>query len=384
MHTQDGDKSVLAVNENNSYTTQVTGITDTFRGFILTLRWNVYSVSQYKMPYPFYGLSDTLKYIDSASKFLELSEFPTATFIVMGKATTGDNEYDYEIDESVIKSSNMQFSGVLTGIPAVKNGKYPKIKFNIGGDATRFFGSINGASISNLNITINSTKDSAKISGGLFGSKATNSQLSDVTITLNNKVNVSGGTNAGEGFGFFVDQTNGTKFTNCGVIGNNKNENVTLSNLRVFGGLVGQLNTSTIENSYVNGLNIKINSINNNATFGGLVGTVGNSTIQNSWVVDTKVSNIASSNNVLAGGFVGSSLAGNEVGLTYITGSYVLTSNIDKLGNVGGFIGNASNITINYCFADSTITNVASAGGFAYSLSKGTSSKVLQRVQTEQ
>ncbi len=124
-----------------------------------------------------------------------------------------------------------------------------------------------------------------------------------------------------------------------------------------IGGLVGELhNKSTISNSYASGNVSAFNSQSTNTLVqsGGLVGYLQDSTVSNSYAVGDSSANAANSR---SGGLVGHTQNRSVISNSYATGN-------GNGGNSGGLIGRAATCTVNNSYAvGNTAAPGAGAGG---------------------
>ena len=136
---------------------------------------------------------------------------------------------------------------------------------------------------------------------------------------------------------------NGGKIKNLGL---EKVDIKGTTNNSYTGGIVGQLNSGTIENSYVTG------EVKGTSQVGGLVGYLGNGTITNTYVAVK----VTGTGNYIGGlvGYIGNSYA--KVSNSYSTGTVTGTS------YVGGLVGrNTGTITNTYVIG--VVTGTSYAGG---------------------
>lgn len=186
--------------------------------------------------------------------------------------------------------------------------------------------------------------------GGFIGLN-TSGNISNVFSTIN----VNGLTNVG------------------GLIGSNSGGNITnaystgdVTGTTAVGGFIGS-NTGAIATGIIGSTNGKIFStgtvtINNNGSNGG--GLIGSNTrnVRNAFstsnVIGTNVSNV--------GGLIGlnSSVSAGTVINSYSAGSVTVSGTTNS--NIGGFIGNATNGTVNNSYSKAAVTgtNVTNMGGF--------------------
>ncbi len=205
-----------------------------------------------------------------------------------------------------------------------------------------FFGGIDGALISNVNliaINVVGMGNTGALVGNAFGSAIINCYVSG---TINESLVMHD-----DNFGGLIGNAEATDITNS-----SSECNVNAFNASNIGGLVGQLiNSSSIIGSNASG------TVNGAFYVGGLVGYLLESEIINSY----SEGNVNGLNDV--GGFVGIV----QINTTIIRGSYSI-GNVRGDYNVGGFVGQISDASIIDSYSNSSVTRVGSGntafGGF--------------------
>jgi len=199
-----------------------------------------------------------------------------------------------------------------------------------------FRGTLDGNGYSINNLTINATGNNSGLFGYVDNAKIKNLALYNTKIT--STANVSG-------IGALAGAVNWGNIDNCSVV----NTQINAINSSAVGGLVGSHWYGTITACSAQG-----NIIGKN-TVGGLLGlSRGNN-----------VSSSSSSCDVTATGDQAGGLAGAASVNANISSSYA-TGRVSGVNEVGGFVGNVTEATVNNCFASGDATaNNNSVGGFA-------------------
>ena len=186
------------------------------------------------------------------------------------------------------------------------NKKVTNLKINCPADNQGLFGSINGATIENLDI------ENSNIVG---------------------KINVGG----------LVGHNYSSTISNCYAAGNVSGTGY------YIGGLVGFIYFSTISNCYATG-----NVSGAGDTVGGLVGYNYSSTISNCYATG----NVSGTESV--GGLAGNNFISSTISNCYATG------NVNGIGDVGGLVGQNSSSTISNCYAAGKVSGTGNnVGGLA-------------------
>lgn len=173
-----------------------------------------------------------------------------------------------------------------------------------------FWGAISGAKIQDLTIEGTYIKGGAKI-GGISG-YATNSTISNCTLTLSSSVGIEGSYSTG---GIIGLGEGSVTIANCNYTGNVKGINKTSPNTNGsrIGGLAGSITNGTIKKCKITG-----NVSCENAASGGIVGYMGESNISNSSIT---------------GDVIGKNYTGGIAGVVVGTCSI---SNVSSIGDVSG------------------------------------------------
>ena len=231
-----------------------------------------------------------------------------------------------------------------------------------------FFGSLNGATVSNLSIS------GTSVSGGPYtGVLAGNAEGSTITNVI---VNLSGSISGGDNTGGLIGYANGTSITTFtidvpnintastnhgGVLGCSVEATLSdgIINGDVYGstgvgGMVGKHNsgTLTIQNVTTNGI---ISGTSNDGVRGGAVGIVSSGTVV--------LNNCNHNGNVLGagciGGIIGELVSGTQATLTSSKSKGMITSTADYTGGIIGKSNGACISSIESCshFGDITGTN---------------------------
>ena len=177
----------------------------------------------------------------------------------------------------------------------------------IGTTSNAFKGNFHGNGNTISNLTINTTSNMA----GLFG-VVSNATIKDVNLE---DVNVKGGAYTGALAG---------QVKNNSEIINSYSSGTVQSNSDQVGGLVGELKTSTMTNSYSTA------NVSGNGNVGGLLGIINNSTIERSYATGD-----VSATAYWAGGLAGAMINGGTLKNSYATGNV----NAKNAKGVGGLVG---------------------------------------------
>ena len=223
-----------------------------------------------------------------------------------------------------VGNSTVSFTGYLNGLIA---------------------GSSNGAYVIN-NLYIN-TPSAASV--GLFG--VTSSSATIANVGLENAVITGSGGSGGNGgvgalIGYGVAAVNNGFSLNGTILATGTNSNA--------GGLFGQLNGGSIQNSYAVG---QVTGVGNAA---GFVGEENGATISNSYSGGTATGIIANAGSV--GGFMGYAASGT-VSNSYTTANVYVTATSSAA--IGGFTGDSfATIQNAYSSGSISVSGSATAGGF--------------------
>ena len=208
---------------------------------------------------------------------------------------------------------------------------------------------------------------------------------SNAFFSLKNNINAFGGSITPNGiFGGNFDG-NGKKIYNFSINSSSENvglfetlSNATIKNLEISsfsfvsqnasntGALAGKAINSTIEDVTIDFGEIVVSSGN----IGGLAGEITGTTISR---IKSNVNISTSSQSGFAGGLIGVATGGSNISQSFSSGD------ITGLNNLGGFVGNAENATIENSYTTSSVagkTNDASTsviGGFAGNISANSS-----------
>jgi len=207
---------------------------------------------------------------------------------------------------------------------------------------------------------------SSKSLGGLIGELKSKKGCGTTMLrcTSSGDISVGGGSSIGGLIGYLEAEDSGIIITKCSSVGNVFSTGTVLTS---FGGLIGNLNSATVENCFSTGtiLNDE-NSLINAYYVGGLIGYCTEGTITDCYHIEGKV---GGENGI--GGLIG--FVNNKDYFSKIERSFASNLNVNGQTNVGGLIGRfnegaTKTVTVSQCFANTSVNgstyNVGGLIGF--------------------
>ncbi|MGM0635136.1 MAG: T9SS type A sorting domain-containing protein [Bacteroidota bacterium] len=298
---------------------------------------------------------------------------------------------DIDVSESLefaCEGDSDTFQIIAQGVEETFSGNYDGQNFSIqnltlneSDDRIAFFGTLDGATIQNLNFTGATITGNSNI-GVLAGIVQNNTTVSNIDITtssvtqnegieLQNIGGVAGSVQNSNLSEINLDATITSEGINTGGIAGAVDNSIltnlivagTISGNNETGGVVGfAQNSTSIDNANVSA---SISANDDSENIGGIAGQLTNSSVANSSL--TTAISIPTANNL--GGIVGNmdtgDLSNNSVGSVSISGN----------NDVGGIVGVASTVNLNDNTNQASVTGTNNIGGIAGSLS-GTDSSL--------